>query len=394
MSAPTGGAASIVNVELADRSYQVIIGTNLLTALGTHVRQAVGAGGRAFLVLDSGIPGEVPEIAGASLGRSGFRVSNQTIVADEEHKSLSTLEQLLAAIAATRHERAEPIVSIGGGVIGDIAGFAAATYRRGVPFVQCPTTLLSMVDASVGGKTGVNLAVGAHGAGRSLKKNMVGAFHQPSLVVCDVSTLKSLAPQEYASGFAECIKHGLLGGDWGDPGLLDWTIQNAGALLRQDHAALTQLVQRNVAIKAAVVHEDEREQGADHRGRMCLNMGHTIGHVIETSPPPSGQPHQRPLRHGEAVGLGLLAEAACGEHAGVTRRGTTDRIRAALSAFGLPVHTDTSLNPGRIADAMLDDKKVAGGQLRLAVPTGDETCLILNNPPREAILAGISAIST
>lgn len=385
-----------VNVSLGGRSYQVVVGSGTLAGLGGYVRKVVGTGGRAFLVVDSGVPGTMVEIVATSLGHAGFQVSVASLKASEDQKTLTTLERILRELAASRHERGEPVVSVGGGVVGDIAGFAAATYRRGVPLVQCPTTLLAMVDASVGGKTGVNLLVGGNDSGGTLKKNMVGAFHQPSIVVCDVDALPSLPREEFASGFAECIKHGLLGGDWGDRGLLEWTTANARALMAREPRALVELIRRNIAIKAAVVREDEHEQETGHRGRICLNMGHTIGHVLETSAlvPPGTDSTPSALRHGEAVGLGLIAEAVCGEACGSTPGSVVSEVRNALALFGLPTCIRGSAAPERILDAMFDDKKVSGGQIRLLVPTAERGCHVLTNPPREAVLAGIAAIQS
>jgi 3-dehydroquinate synthetase len=301
-----------VRVELGARGYDVVAGVGILDRLGALVIKS-GAGrrgGRAMLISDEGLPRTTVAAAMRSLAQADLDVSHLRLPATEADKSLATAHKIVLEMARARMDRSEPLITLGGGIIGDLAGFAAAIYRRGVPVVQCPTTLLSMVDASVGGKTGVNLAVG-EGPG-SLKKNMVGAFHQPRLVAADVDTLTSLADRPFRAGLAECIKHGMIAGDWGDPGLLDWTIQAIPAALARDSATLTELVMRNVAVKAAVVGRDEREE-APQGGRALLNLGHTFAHAIETLPSlsPDGDLNKAPLQHGEAVALGLVAAARC-----------------------------------------------------------------------------------
>jgi 3-dehydroquinate synthase len=237
-------------------------------------------------------------------------------------------------------------VALGGGVVGDLAGFVAATYLRGVPYAQVPTTLLAMLDASVGGKVGVDTPLG---------KNLVGAFHPPAIVVADPLTLLSLPDRVYRSGLAEAVKHGLIA----DSTYFTWIETSARKLLTQDLATLTHLVHRSVEIKAAVVSQDEREGGI----RAILNAGHTVAHGLEH------ESHYR-LPHGEAVGLGLIAECRIAERMGLAPSGLADRVQALLRALGLPVKTGGTIQVAAVLEAMLHDKKNREGQVRLALPTG------------------------
>ena len=262
-----------------------------------------------------------------------------------------------------------------------------------------------MVDAAVGGKTGVNLFAPptAERPQGSLKKNMVGAFHQPSLVMCDIDTLDSLSPRLFACGLAECIKHALLAGEWGDPGLLAWMQQHLARIVLGDKELRAELVARNVAIKARVVMADEREEKTDHTGRMVLNMGHTVAHVIETLPCTPIYPHQtspseneKPagLQHGEAVGLGLIAETVCAELSGITQPGTSRIVEQLLIDAGLPTRVANLPPESRLIELMFDDKKVEFGKLRFVAPTGDGGCRVLESPTQPSILTGLRSIVT
>lgn len=380
-----------------NRSYSITVGDGVISTLGA-VRASLFPRARSvFLIADEGLPSTTIEAAQAAL-RSGVRVHLATLAPSEADKSIETVQRLVTHMTAARMERAEPVVALGGGIVGDVAGFAAAIYRRGVPIIQCPTTLLAMVDASVGGKTGVNLDVPGPGGVMRLRKNMLGVFHQPAAVLCDVAVLDSLADDEFASGLAECVKHALLGPDWNDAGLLDWIRASAPGLRAREHTLLAELVARNVAIKAAVVEGDEREERTDGRGRMSLNMGHTVGHAIETMEAHAvieGAARAAPgLKHGEAVALGLIAEAACGEALGVTRPGLSREIGELLGSLGLPTRIEGSIAYREVVNAMFDDKKVGGGKLRLAIPTGHaaECCVVVSDPNEDAIRAGLSAI--
>lgn len=382
-----------VRVELGPRSYDVLVGAGLTPNVGSLARERLAAGAsKAFVVADANLPKATTDAAVRSLSQAGFAPTLADVTASEAHKSLPTLERLLALITAAKLSRLDPVVALGGGVIGDLAGFAAAVYRRGVPVIQCPTTLLSMVDASVGGKTGVNIS--PDGSPGSLKKNMIGAFWQPALVIADVATLASLPPREQISGLAECIKHALLAGPFGEPALLEWILAQSPQLRTLDPGALGELVARNVAIKARVVAGDEREEAADDAGgRALLNLGHTFGHAIETLPdlsPNAATPP--PLKHGEAVALGIVA--ACRTAQSLNLLGATDAQAAvdALSAVGLPTTVRNLPLNGKLIEAMTHDKKTLGGRLRLVLPTHHRRCVVVADPPLQAVEAGWDAI--
>lgn len=385
-------ATRTITVGLGPRSYDIVVGAGILPTLGRRTSEILGddlpqrrgIARRAFIVRDTGVPETTLAVALHSLTDAGYQTGTMALTPSEETKTLETAQAILTELARSRHERTDPVIALGGGVTGDVAGFAAAIYRRGVPVVQCPTTLLAMVDASVGGKTGVNLET----AGGPLK-NLVGAFHQPALVVCDVSVLASLPEEEFRCGLAECIKHGLIGADWRDPDLLAWTRASLGPILARDRAHLVELVARNVAVKAAVVMSDERETGdGPGGGRLALNAGHTVAHAIETIPAAGG----RRLKHGDAVAIGLVAEAVMGERLGATAQGTADRLREVLAAAGLPTAAPGLAPTDVVLDRMRDDKKTTGGRIRLALPTGEGRCRVVIDPPEAAVLAGLEAV--
>lgn len=262
----------------------------------------------------------------------------------EKFKTRDSWASLTDALLNAGFGRDSALIGLGGGVVGDLTGFVAATYHRGIPFVLVPTTLLAMLDASVGGKTGVDTA---HG------KNLIGAFHPPVAVVVDPATLRSLADAEYRSGLAEAVKHGLIT----DAGYLAWIEANSAALLARDLPTLEILIRRSVEIKAGVVASDERESGP----RAMLNAGHTVAHALE-------QVSGYQLLHGQAVGLGLLAECAMAERSGILPVGTGARIEALLGQLGLPIRATFRTNAERVRHAMARDKKNVAGELRFAVP--------------------------
>lgn len=379
-------------------SYDVLVGAALLPNLGPTLNAidslaAMTGGRRAFLVYDRDLPHEHVAEASRSLAHHGYSVSSAFAIASETEKSLDTAQRILQDIALTKHERRDLVVALGGGIVGDLAGFVAATYRRGVPVVQIPTTLLAMVDASVGGKTGVNLATE-----RGLLKNFVGAFHQPSLVLVDVRTLTTLPDRHLRAGLAECIKHGLIGSTCADAGLLAWMIAKTPRFLARESDALVELVARNVALKARVVQDDPREEkpSSDASGlsRMLLNLGHTFAHAIETLPGVANAdaPNNSPLLHGEAVALGLLAACAAGESLGVTSPDTSRLTHDALVRAGLPSRAVGLPPSSEVAKRMLDDKKTSGGVLRLVIPTAPGEATIVAGAPLDAAIAGIDAI--
>jgi 3-dehydroquinate synthase len=273
----------------------------------------------------------------------GERVELFTVPPGEAHKTRESWARLTDSMLAAGCGRDTTVLALGGGVIGDLAGFVASTYMRGVPFLQLPTTLLAMIDASIGGKTGVDTPAG---------KNLVGAFHQPAAVVADPLTLRTLPPAHLRAGLAEAVKHGVVA----DASYVEW-IEGALDRIPGDDVALSTLIERSVRIKAEVVREDEYEGGR----RKVLNFGHTVGHAIELE---SGYS----LLHGEAVAMGMVIESRLAEQLGVAEPGTSRRIIGVLASAGLPTARPASLSPERLVAAMRGDKKAREGRMELALP--------------------------
>jgi 3-dehydroquinate synthetase len=352
-------------------------------------------GARAVHIFaDDGLPPAILADLSRRLDASGFRVSSSPVRAAEEGKVLQAVYHMLGQLAAHTLERGDAVLALGGGITGDMAGFAASSYRRGIPWINCPTTLLAMVDASVGGKTGVNLR-----SGSELQKNMVGAFWQPSLVLADVSTLGSLDERTFRSGLAECIKHALLGGSFGDERLMAWTKEKLPLIHDRDPEALTELIARNIAIKSRVVGTDEREESTGTAGgRALLNLGHTFAHAVETLPMVSpglvggGDSSLVPLQHGEAVALGLVCAARCAELLKLVGDGLTESVRQTLRHAMLPTTAYHLPGSGEVYERMGHDKKVARGKLRLVLPCGEARCQVVVAPPEDVVHRAIDAI--
>jgi 3-dehydroquinate synthase len=375
-----------VRVNLGPRSYDARVGVGLLQHLGEFVRTACPAPGRAHLFFDEAIEPELVHAACASLASHGVRAFTRGLSLGEGDKTLDTLGGLLRELAEHRSERHEPLIALGGGLLGDAVGFAAAVHRRGVPWINCPTTLLAMVDAGIGGKTGVNLEVGP-GPSRHLLKNMVGAFHQPAVVIADVAPLRTLPPRHLSGGLAECIKHAMIARSvLGEPGgdLTAWTTSALPAARRLDNATLIELIARHVALKARVVEADERETQTRDSGRILLNLGHTFGHAIETL-------DDCDLIHGEAVGLGLLAAANTALALGLCDATIPAMVQAALHDAGLPARVPLP-DDGVILERMAHDKKSREGRLRLVLPTGPGRAAVVEGPSPEAVARGIASI--
>jgi 3-dehydroquinate synthetase len=384
-----------VPVQLSDRSYTAHIGSGLLANMGPVVAASLRRQARrAFIVADSRLPTAHTLAAAESLKGVGLASRVMAVKPSEQDKSLATLERILVDMAKAKLERDDIVVAMGGGIVGDVAGFAASIYRRGVPVVQCPSTLLAMVDSSVGGKTGVNLNTG-EGPLVDLKKNLVGAFHQPRVVIADIDTLASLPPRTLRCGLAECIKHGLIGSDAGDPALLDWTAAALPKLRSGDPAAMGELVARNIALKARVVAGDEREEASDEAGgRALLNLGHTFGHAFETLPGLVGQPGNLGggLQHGEAVAAGLVAATATAIAMGLCPDHLLPRLTQLLIEAGLPTKVAGLPADEVVIERMLHDKKVSGSVLRLVLPTSPGSARVVRNPPIQAVAQGLQAI--
>jgi 3-dehydroquinate synthase len=329
---------------MGTRSYSILIGPKLLPRLGPECA-TLGLGEKCAIVTDTKVGPRFAARATASLRQAGFDPIVVTIPSGETSKSLKLVARCFDQLAAHRLERKSFIVALGGGVVGDLAGFVAATYLRGIAFVQAPTTLLAHVDSSVGGKVGVNLPAG---------KNLVGAFHQPRLVLCDLDTLKTLPAREYRSGLAEVIKYGIIH----DAALFNRLERDMPRLLRLDRRTLAEVVARCCEIKAEVVGKDETETGL----RAILNFGHTIGHAIEAI---SG--YNRYL-HGEAISIGQVAAARLSAQLTGLPDIDAERIRRLFVAAGLPVSLRlNSPQRTRLLAAMKLDKKVTDGQVRFVL---------------------------
>ena len=340
-----------VNVELGSRSYPILIGTGLLDGLGNACAEA-GLAGRALIVTDSTVRPLYAARAEASLRAAGISIQTLDVPAGESSKDWTNLASICEASLRAGLDRRGFIVALGGGVVGDLAGFAAAVWLRGIPFVQVPTTLLAMVDSSVGGKTGINLPGG---------KNLVGAFHQPRLVMADLDALRTLPAREFSSGMAEVVKYGWIR----DASLLETLDKDGQRLRAHDSAALEKVISRSCSIKADVVGRDEREGGL----RAILNFGHTFGHALEACAGYGA------LLHGEAVAIGMVFAARLSERITGLASGSTAGIEKQLRAFDLPVRAPQGSDWARLRTAMAADKKSSAGQIRwvLARAPGNAT---------------------
>jgi 3-dehydroquinate synthase len=333
-----------VDVSLGLRSYPIFIGEHLLSKLGRQCAK-LRLGRRCAIISDRNVAPRYGKKAMASLRAAGFEPVLITVPAGETSKNLQTVQTCCDQLARHRLERNSFIIALGGGVIGDLAGFVAAAYLRGIDFVQAPTTLLAQVDSSVGGKVGVNLPAG---------KNLVGAFYQPRFVLCDLSALATLSMRQFRSGVAEVIKYGIIR----DAAFFGRLEKDLGLLLKKDATALAAIVARCCEIKADVVGRDEREGGL----RAILNFGHTIGHALETI---SGYGK---FLHGEAISIGQVAAAKISVATAGLSAGEAERIAALFGRAGLPVTTPLSARQKvRLFEAMRLDKKVSGGEIRFVL---------------------------
>lgn len=333
-----------VDVSLGERSYRIRVGRGLLATLGEHCQQ-LGAARRCALICDQRLARRYGKVAAESMRDSGFDASIITVPGGEPSKSLKVVQSCYDQLAACRIERQSLIVAVGGGVIGDLAGFVAATYLRGVPFVQVPTTLLAQVDSSVGGKVGVNLKAG---------KNLVGAFHQPRLVLCDLDVLQTLPRRELRAGLAEVIKYGIIY----DAAFFSKVEQQLSALLELKGGIIEDVVARCCQIKAEVVSQDETEGGL----RQILNFGHTIGHAIEAI-----SKYGKYL-HGEAITIGQVAAARLSHEVLGCSEKDVRRVRELFRNAGLPTGIRLKrARSKRLMAAMQLDKKVSGGEVRFVL---------------------------
>jgi 3-dehydroquinate synthase len=356
-----------VRVALAERGYPIHIGAGLLDRadlLAPLLPQR-----RVALVTNATVAPLYLDRFARALAGAGVASVPIVIPDGEAHKDWPTLNKVFDALLRERCDRKTAVVALGGGVVGDLAGFAAATYQRGVPFVQVPTTLLAQVDSSVGGKTAINHPLG---------KNMIGAFHQPLAVLADMDTLATLPPDELRAGLAEVIKHGAIR----DAAFFEWLEANLDALLGLDRNALAYAVKRSVEIKAAVVALDERETGP----RALLNFGHTFGHAIE-----AGLGFGAWL-HGQAVAAGMVMAADLSARLGSIDRAVADRLRRLVERAGLPV-AGPALGPERYLELMAVDKKAEAGQIRFILLDRLGAARIVERVPADALRATLNACS-
>ncbi len=362
-------ACTTLNVDLGERSYPILIGRGLLEdseLLTRYIGTSSGAGGKVAIVTNTTIAPLYLEKVAAPLRASGREIVTIVLPDGEEYKNWQSLNLVFDALLANKCDRKTTLVALGGGVIGDLTGYAAASYMRGVPFVQIPTTLLSQVDSSVGGKTGINHPLG---------KNMIGAFYQPRAVIADTATLDTLPARELSAGLAEVIKHGAIL----DLSFFEWIEANIGKLVAREPGALAHAILRSCEIKADVVRRDEREGGL----RAVLNFGHTFGHAIE-----NGLGYGEWL-HGEAVGCGMVMAADLSHRLGLLGADDALRVRRLVKAAGLPV-AGPDLGVERWIELMEVDKKNEGGAIKfiLLKPLGSPS---ITGAPREQLLATLEA---
>ena len=356
-----------VRVELGARSYDVVIGEGLIGAAGGLIAPLLSRP-RVAIVTEANVAERHLPALTAALEAAGIASSALTLPPGEETKSWEGLSRTVEWLIAERIERRDVVVALGGGVIGDLAGFAAAILRRGVRFVQVPTSLLAQVDSSVGGKTGINSALG---------KNLVGAFHQPSLVLADIGVLETLAPRDFLAGYGEVVKYGLLG----DEAFFGWLEANGPALAAGDAALRHEAVRHSVRMKADIVARDETEQG----DRALLNLGHTFCHAFEAA---TGYGPR--LLHGEGVAIGCALAFELSARLGLVSQETPSRVRAHLRAMGMK--TDLADIEGALpgAEALLDlmrqDKKVVDGRLRFILARGIGRAFVADDVPGEVVL--------
>lgn len=338
-----------LSLDLGERSYEIVVGPGLIDGLGAALIGAVGKRA-SWIVTDDTVGPLYLERAMASLAAAGITGKSIVLPAGEATKNFGSIERVVTEVLDGAPERSAALVALGGGVVGDITGFAASMILRGISYVQIPTTLLSQVDSSVGGKTGINTR---HG------KNLAGAFYQPKLVLADIDMLDTLPRRELLAGYAEVVKYGLIR----NAGFFEWLETNGAALLDGDRDARIYAVRQSCAAKAAIVSQDERETGV----RALLNFGHTFGHALEAETGFSAE-----LLHGEAVAIGMMLAFELSAALGICPAAETERVRRHFSAIGLPFEVPgthgRSWDTSRLLDHMAHDKKVRDGKVTFILP--------------------------
>lgn len=358
----------VVPVRLAQHEYDIHVGVGLLDELGKLWPPTMGR--RAAVISASTVAGLYADRCLRALQGAGWQTVLLRVPDGEASKTLAQAERLYTGCLEAGLDRSSTVFALGGGVVGDLAGFVAATYMRGLPFVQVPTTLLAQVDASVGGKTAVDLPQG---------KNLVGVFHQPALVAIDVGTLQTLPDRELQAGMAEIVKHAAIA----DESMFGWLEKTAERLLERDMALLSPLVARNCQIKAAVVEADPLEKGV----RACLNYGHTVGHAVEAG---AGE---WDLRHGEAVAWGIVAEARLAVRLGLSVPEVADRQEKLLRRLGL-IRGPLLLDMDRARQSLMHDKKVVGGAVRLPLVPEIGRFVIQERAPLDELVKALEELAT
>lgn len=367
----TKTARDTIRVDLGARAYDIVVGQGVIEDAGGLIARHLKRP-RTFIVTDQNVAKAVLPKLQASLDTAGIAHDTHILPAGEATKSFDQLEALLDVLLGAKLERDDVILALGGGVIGDLTGFAASIFKRGIDFIQIPTTLLSQVDSSVGGKTGVNTRFG---------KNLIGSFHQPKLVLADIDVLSSLPPRELRAGYAEVVKYGLIN----QPEFFDWLEANGAKVLAGDAQARTYAVAQSCRSKAAIVAEDEREGGR----RALLNLGHTFGHALEaeTGYGPS-------LNHGEGVAVGMVLAHGFSVQEGLASGQDLDRIKAHLAAVGLLTSTQDIPGGPFDADALLthmyQDKKASGGALTFILTRGIGAAFVARDVAPDPVRAFLS----
>jgi len=355
-----------LRVDLGERSYDILLGAGLVHEAGKHIKPVL-ASGRVVVITDENVAPHHLAPLMASLKGADIEATSLTLPAGEESKSFAMLEELIESLLELKVERSTTLIALGGGVIGDLVGFVAAITLRGVPFIQIPTTLLSQVDSSVGGKTGINSRFG---------KNLVGAFYQPRLVLGDIATLDTLPRREILSGYAEVVKYGLIS----NAGFFDWLAENGEALIEGNVEARIKAVLTSCKAKADIVAKDERESGV----RALLNLGHTFGHALEAETGYSDK-----LLHGEAVAIGSVMAFDLSQRTGHCSMDDFNKVRTHFESIGLAVGISDIMQPdwtsARLLEHMSRDKKVKDGKIAFVLARGIGDAFITSDISNETV---------
>jgi len=354
---------------LGDSSYEIVVGHGMIDALGEEMIR-LRFGPKIMVISSDAVWPLYGKTVDESLAKCGFEVATYLLNDDEQAKSLQTVTAIYDRLLENELDRSSAIVVVGGGVVGDIAGFAAATYMRGIPYVQVPTTLLSQIDSSIGGKTGVN---------HPKAKNLVGAFYQPELVWTDVSTLATLPERELRSGMAEAIKYSVIA----DPSFSGLLTKKTESLSEIPSDALVEIVSRCSFIKVGIIQKDEKEHGI----RSILNYGHTVGHALESLT------EYGVYTHGEAVAIGMLAAARISHNIGATGRGTVEQHESMIHALGLPDAIPKSILPESVLEQISRDKKRMAGRVRWVLPRRIGEVLVTDDVPADVVLGTVGGMA-